>query len=208
MKLRTILFAGLLACISALPLNAQSGGQTGGGASTANVNSSPASVTAGHVAVYTGTAKQTQDGGPLTGATYSTTNTFTGATVSTTTFEMSGFGAAGSAAWGLTPRKTGTVLLGFSGNMRNNTAASYSCSFQIVWGTGTAPPANQAASGTVVSGSGIITGTTVINGAADQSALISGLAVGTAYWFDVQVESNVSSDQCQLQAIKPYAAEL
>lgn len=174
-----------------------------------NLNSSPGSVTAAHVATFTGTSKQTQDGGPLIGASFATTGTFNGATISAASYQMSGFGASGSAAWGLTPTKTGKVLVGFSGNMRLGNAAVYGCLWYIAYGTGTAPPVNNAATGTQMTGNGSQNSTVSQAGnfPANQDGLVLTLTKGTAYWFDVAVESTVASDTCQVQSAQFWALE-
>ena len=88
----------------------------------------------------------------------------------------------------ITPTASGKLFVAFDGAVAN-TVASKSAAGQIRYGTGT-PPANGAAAsvGTVIGGQFICLGD-LANEAAPLSAkaLATGLTIGAAYWFDLQL---------------------
>ncbi|MEM3845051.1 MAG: hypothetical protein QXU98_05060 [Candidatus Parvarchaeota archaeon] len=86
-----------------------------------------------------------------------------------------------------TPATTGRLLVIVTGEAANNTAGD-GATVQLSYGTGTAPSNGAAATGTAV-GSLL----TVTSNAASQTVpfslayVISNLAVGNSFWFDLQV---------------------
>jgi len=125
---------------------------------------------------------------------------------STSTYKTQGLGTTSS----LAPTMTGTVLITISGTIYEpaGTAATIGIKYQIYYGTGTAP-ANQTSvasncSTTSCTAVGVIqtheNGATIT--AADLfvpfsiTALVTGLTLGTGYWFDLAAESvGTASDQ-------------
>jgi hypothetical protein len=104
--------------------------------------------------------------------------TTTGCT-STTTYTM--LGLAGS----VTPNSTGKIAFQVSGNAFNSTAADGE-SLQIRYGTGTAPTNGAASAGTSIGAAQSMgTGTSTLPNTFTLQATVSGLNVGTAYWFDL-----------------------
>ncbi|MEM0241251.1 MAG: hypothetical protein QXP29_07310 [Candidatus Nezhaarchaeales archaeon] len=101
-------------------------------------------------------------------------------TTSTTAVQM-GIGVT------YTPATTGRLLVIVTGEAANNTAGD-GATVQLSYGTGTAPSNGAAATGTAV-GSKI----SVTSNAASQTVpfslayVISNLAVGNSFWFDLQV---------------------
>jgi hypothetical protein len=98
---------------------------------------------------------------------------------------MMGFGAAG---WALTPRRTGTVILLAQG-ITSYAGAAGSANFALFGGTGAAPANNVAPPGGSFGATIPISGQTP-NGPMTMAVVVSGLAIGTAYWFDVAVASD------------------
>jgi hypothetical protein len=83
----------------------------------------------------------------------------------------------------LTPTQSGVILLILSGNYANS-SNSQIASVQFRYGTGT-PPANGAANiGTLVGTSSRIQSVTATT-SFTSVVIVSGLTVGTSYWFDV-----------------------
>lgn len=84
-----------------------------------------------------------------------------------------------------TPKKTGRVKVYVSFNITNNTAGD-GATAQLAYGTGTAPT-----NGAAVTGTAIGQAQSAVAASASQPegitlvAVVTGLTVGTAYWFDV-----------------------
>jgi len=113
-----------------------------------------------------------------------TSATPTGTTSATAV--MMGLGALGTPA-SITPGVTGRVRLQISGQMANSTIND-GVTVDLRYGTGTAPANGAAVTGTL----GGISQTATSLVAAQRSgftiqAVVTGLTVGTAYWFDASV---------------------
>jgi hypothetical protein len=108
-----------------------------------------------------------------------------GATASAT-YKMQGNGAT----WTITPQATGVVLAMVSGDV---VVASTSGNFQgkLYFGTGTAPIDEAAVTGTQVSGNFAWISPTTASSRAPVALMgvVSGLTIGTAYWFDIALQS-------------------
>jgi len=107
-----------------------------------------------------------------------------GSTTSTT-LVMAGFGKT------LTPARTGAVWVYFAAYCYNTTAAAQ-VHLQLAYGVGTAPVNGAAATGTAF-GPLLYSQSTTANAAQNCSVgyEVSGLTVGTTYWFDVQFEAAI-----------------
>ena len=95
-----------------------------------------------------------------------------------TTLVMSGYGQT------FTPSKTGRVLVLLFANVNNNTAGD-GVQAVLSYGTGAAPAANSALTGTQVGGTA--KETSAAASASNEVALavvVTGLTVGTTYWLD------------------------
>ena len=110
----------------------------------------------------------------------------TGSNTATAGGVMMGLGSAMS----MTPAVTGRVALSFTANGACTTATGGAKVF-LHWGTGTAPT-----NGTAFTGSGpkdlgrlFIDATTSSYPSISDQSIITGLTVGTAYWFDVAVQT-------------------
>jgi len=96
-----------------------------------------------------------------------------------TTLVMAGYGQT------FTPSKTGRVLIILLANVNNNTAGD-GVQAVLSYGTGAAPAANAALTGTQVGGTAKVTSAAA--SASNEVALavvLTGLSVGTTYWLDV-----------------------
>jgi hypothetical protein len=91
--------------------------------------------------------------------------------------------------WKITPLQTGRVAIKITGQMVNGTTAD-GVKIQMAYGTGTAPANAATVTGTVV-GSALtwtaFTGLLAQGVPFHMYAIITGLTVGTAYWFDLQL---------------------
>ncbi|MEM3828459.1 MAG: hypothetical protein QXP36_04510 [Conexivisphaerales archaeon] len=105
-----------------------------------------------------------------------------------------------------TPSSTGRVLVIVIGEAANNTAGD-GVQVQLSYGTGTAPSNGAAATGTSI---GSILTTT--SNAAGQTVpftlvyVLSGLTIGTSYWFDLQVMA-VTGGTAYVQNLTVYIIE-
>lgn len=88
-----------------------------------------------------------------------------------------------------TPVTSGKVLVFLSGKANNATAAD-GIAIQMAYGTGTAPINGATATGTVATGL-TINSTNSMFIPFTLVALVTGLTLGTAYWFDLQQEAFV-----------------
>jgi len=118
------------------------------------------------------------------------------ATVSSGTAVMEGLAGA------ITPTGTGKVLLIVSGNLSNDTGAQ-SCFANLRYGTGTAPTHGAASTGTGLTPS--ITTSNVVSFPFTLNAVVTGLTLSTAIWFDVAVAA--SGGNCALGNIMMSAME-
>jgi hypothetical protein len=87
----------------------------------------------------------------------------------------------------ITPVRSGKVFVAISGRM-NNSTVNNGCSLQIRYGTGASPANGAALTGTTIGGTAKLSGTA---GAGffypfSLSAVITGLILGTAIWFDLE----------------------
>lgn len=89
----------------------------------------------------------------------------------------------------LTPQVTGRVNIRVCGNLSNSTGtAGNGCKVQIRYGTGSAPANAAALTGTAV---GTVVSALLERATANDplpfalEAVVSGLTLGTAYWFDI-----------------------
>jgi hypothetical protein len=100
---------------------------------------------------------------------------------------MAGLGGA----WRFTPLQTGKVKIHVWGSVNNGTTGD-GVTFQMAYGTGTAPVNGATASGTTT-GSAMtwtaVTGVLTSGVPFCLESLIAGLTVDTPYWFDLQFES-------------------
>lgn len=104
------------------------------------------------------------------------------ANTASTTAVMSGFGATGCT---LTPVLNGRMDITIQFVASNNTAPNTS-TFDLRYGTGAAPVANAAVTGTQAIGGFVISHPNAAsNVPVTLRAMITGLSVSTAYWFDL-----------------------
>jgi hypothetical protein len=108
----------------------------------------------------------------------------------------------------LTPSFSGKVLLNLSGYMANNTP-NQGAMAQLRWGTGTKPSIGATVAGTVVGGMAF-TASYIANAPSpvNLAAIITGLTVGTRYWFDVSCGVSGGSGQAKLYSCAMCAAEI
>lgn len=104
-------------------------------------------------------------------------------TTTSTSFSQAGYGVA------FTPGSTGRVLIIAIVTMSNNTAGD-GATAQLSYRSGIPPSTSGSATGTVFTSAASVTSETANqNAIATLVGTISGLSVGTAYWFDVQLEA-------------------
>jgi hypothetical protein len=122
------------------------------------------------------------------------------------TYVMNGLGAIASVPCALTPLVTGRVLVMISGDIVEN-ATAQTATLQLSYGTGAAPANGAAVTGTQTGGqlawvslTGQLTQTFALTN------IITGLTVGTAYWFDIAGKS--SAGTVQLTNLNFAAVEL
>jgi hypothetical protein len=124
----------------------------------------------------------------------------TGASFSGSPANPTGLNAATDLMLGLgstckvTPATSGRIQLVFDGVINNSTAAGDGATITFRYGTGTAPINGAAASGTVTGATPqFLTSTTAAKYPFGFTRLVTGLTVGTAYWFDMSLLRSVSS---------------
>lgn len=165
-------------------------GSACGSASGAAISGTP---TATHCASWLNATTVQDAGATCAGATYAHSSCAPAVYTTTTTasFVMAGWGLT---TCSLTPSASGTVQIRLNVNVNCNaaTAAADGIILQLSYGTGTAPSANAALTGTQVGAQVKFEPGVVINNNGSflmaTNATISGLTPGTAYWFDVAVE--------------------
>ena len=116
--------------------------------------------------------------------------------LSSATYVMNGYGAiAANIGTRLTPGSTGRILVIVTGDMVEN-ATAQTATTQISYGTGTAPANGDAVTGTQVGSelawvslTGQLTQTFALH------TVITGLTVGTDYWFDLAGKSSAGTVQ-------------
>lgn len=115
--------------------------------------------------------------------------------ISSASYLMNGLGAIASVPCRLTPGSTGRVLVIFTGDLVEN-ATAQTATLQVSYGTGAAPANAAAVTGTQV-GAQIawvsLTGQLTQTFAAH--CLITGLTVGSDYWFDLALKSSAGTVQ-------------
>ena len=111
--------------------------------------------------------------------------------VSGATSKMCGYGTATYGPFLFTPSFSGKVLVIFGFGLQNNTAGATSLA-TLRYGTGT-PPANQGTA-TGTSGPAYVLTAATVNAAISTSLsmVITGLTVGTQYWFDIAIASGAA----------------
>jgi hypothetical protein len=113
-------------------------------------------------------------------------------------------GLAGS----ITPAQSGKVLFQTSHDITNGTASD-GCVWQLMFGTGTAP-ANQAAlTGTAAGGAGALinnANTAGLTVPASAIGYVTGLVVGTTYWFDLSLRV-LTGGSCSVANVTMIAIE-
>ncbi len=106
-------------------------------------------------------------------------------TTSVGTFVMAGYGAA----FAFTPLVSTRCLISVNGYCYQSVTLGNSMQIKLYYGTGTAPVAGAAATGTQVPGTTLLVATSDQLGYAlpfSFTGIASGLAIGTAYWVDIQ----------------------
>lgn len=104
-------------------------------------------------------------------------------------FIMMGLGAA-AAPCTITPTSTGRVVFTITGDLVNSTTAT-TITIQMAQSTGTAPANNGAAAGTVISKAKVVDGlTTILTSPFSLTGVATGLATGTAVWYDLQLQTS------------------
>ncbi len=117
------------------------------------------------------------------GSTYYVANLNPSGTTSSSAVQM-GLGAS------ITPAASGKVLLTISGTISNNTAG-FSAFGQLSYGTGAAPANGAAATGNAIGGElEVVNPGTPIFVPFSSTAIVTGLAVGTTYWIDLQLAAS------------------
>jgi hypothetical protein len=112
---------------------------------------------------------------------------------------MSGFGAlAGANKWTLTPATTGNVRVRLTGTFQENTGGTGSATAGICYGTGAAPAAGAAKTGTQGNANNYLNYGVAVNNAIPLAIEFeaTGLTLSTAYWFDVYSACFGSGGSC------------
>lgn len=117
-------------------------------------------------------------------------------------------GLGGSSAY--TPVKTGKVLVIFTGLIANSFASGTSKP-QIRYGTGAAPANGAALTGTAVGNAPVMTNnanTAGLRSGFTCMAVISGLTLGTPYWFDLSLAASAGPTTATLYEVCAEVIEL
>ena len=124
----------------------------------------------------------------------------------TSTLKMNGLGAA-AAPCTITPKSTGRVVFIITGDLTNSIILD-GVAYALAFGTGAAPANAATASGTIISAT---RGPAVAVAAQKQgfsiTAITTGLALGTAVWFDLQI-SDVTGGTASASNIDCTAHEI
>lgn len=131
----------------------------------------------------------------FTGNRYTNFGSMSNFTNTSSSFKMGGYGSA----WTITPSKTGKVRVRITGVAIafTNTAGS----FRINYGTGTAPVAAAAVTGTAGNTSNYVAtvapsaGTATIDAPFTVEFEVTGLTLATPYWFDFASNSSDNVSQ-------------
>jgi len=126
--------------------------------------------------------------------------------ITSTAFQMFGLGSTLK----ITPLKTGKVrfTISFFPGGVGSTATN---NFKISYGSGAAPVNGAAASGTVIGGTysgGAIVSVSATPTPIIRNVVVTGLSVGTAYWFDVQGARNTANTSVGLGGTESTVEEL
>lgn len=126
------------------------------------------------------------------------------ASTASTTLVMAGYAIA------FTPKATGNVRFLASGNAATQTAQA-NVGLGVRFGTGTAPVAGAAVTGTVVGVDQTVRPATFTTGVLAGFAVIgevTGLTPGTAYWFDFAYDTSAGADVAQIGNISALLQEV
>jgi hypothetical protein len=127
---------------------------------------------------------------------------------SATTNIMSGFGTASPTATVITPNLTGIVEAHFSGGLQLSSAVNTGY-VQIYAGSGTPPNSGVAVTGSAYGSALILRVPAVaLNTAFHRVAIVSGLTIGTAYWFDIAYKTSAAADLISLSEVDATIKEL
>ena len=139
-----------------------------------------------------------------------------GSTVTSTTAVALGMGTTtnmkatngGAAAGGtITPATSGRVLVTIAGTIKQATAAAAD-TFQIYYGTGGAPTNNTAPGGTAVGSTLAVTPANTTGYIPfTVTQVVTGLTVGTTYWFDLGVTTGSGSDALTMGSMQEVLQE-
>jgi len=125
-------------------------------------------------------------------------------TTTSNTYVMMGLGST----LVFTPSATGIVEFTIDGDVGNQSAAS--TYFLPAYGTGTAPTNGAAATGTTAGNTSVqyATSSSLITCPFSRTVIVTGLAVGTTYWFDMQVKSGTSGQHATINSLTATIREL
>jgi len=110
---------------------------------------------------------------------------------STSAYKMMGLGADVSHPCKITPAATGRIRFTIIANGGNTSGADYG-SFELYYGSGTAPANAASVTGTEIGGPWIGQANVVGTNPLNAEAIVTGLTVGTAYWFDLAAEAGTA----------------
>jgi hypothetical protein len=123
------------------------------------------------------------------GASLQTNPSDPGSATSSTTLVHMGFGGTCK----LTPATTGRVMIAFNYGGSNASGTTAGGGYGIQYGTGTAPVLGAAVTGTQLGSRPVVTTAAGQTFPIAQGGLITGLTIGTQYWFDVVMLVNNAS---------------
>jgi hypothetical protein len=128
------------------------------------------------------------------------------AAITNAAYKMAGLGAvAAPNAWAITPQITGRVFIMISGTQTHGWAGTGT--LQLSFGTGAAPANAAAVTGTQQGGQMVfVSDAGTLQAPFAMSMIITGQAIGTALWFDVNQKHSASS--LQLQFLNVLAIEI
>lgn len=127
-------------------------------------------------------------------------------TSSSPTFKMFGLGST----FAITPLVTGNVIVSLN-FFPSGAGTSGKNSFKLVYGTGTAPSNGANSTGTQIGltkSGGAVSSITATDAEICWVATVSGLTVGTAYWFDVQGAKFATNTNVSMSSIEACLAEV
>lgn len=137
--------------------------------------------------------------------TYSLNSLPTG--TSSTSLVMVGFASNGGFSSLLTPVASGKVYVSLTGGTLNGTSTPQTVSYEIRYGTGTPPVNGAAVTGTILgSVKAIVVSPNPVRSSIRAIGYVSGLTLGTQYWFDVAIAAP-SGGTAQIYAANMFIAE-